>query len=75
MSEAEKLKLANRAITQVLERIRDNDKVRYELGYGTKTLGLLCTAYAEINGGTAVEVASAVLRCPRSELDPKMLEV
>lgn len=41
---------ADRAVSAVLRRIRDDGRVAYFLGYGSETFNLLTAAYAEAHG-------------------------
>jgi hypothetical protein len=65
--------MAENAIVAVLERIRDNETIRHEMGYGTASFAKLVTSYAFSHSVEPRWVAAQVLRCKPEELNPDLL--
>ncbi len=68
MSDAEKLKLARKAIYKVLSRIRDEKKIAYLIGYGTQSFEDLCVAAAAIEDKSPRAIGARTLECEESEM-------
>ncbi|MXN51863.1 hypothetical protein GR158_12095 [Shinella sp. AETb1-6] len=50
MTDAEKLKKAETAISYLLNRSRRDDKLYYQIGFGTEAFRLLTDAFAALTG-------------------------
>jgi hypothetical protein len=52
---------AKRALRHVLEQIRDNPKVGYEMGFGSQSFALVTEAFATLTGEPVEEVREIYL--------------
>ena len=67
---SEQLEKAERAIAHVLEQIRTNPKVRYEMGFASKSFQLLTEAAAAIWGEPLESIQDYYLRPPLHPIAP-----
>jgi len=78
-SHEDKIKLADLAITHVLERISHSPQVGYYMGYGTESFERLCAAYAAFYSISAEDARQLFLplnaKDPRKELQERIEEL